>query len=92
MMSRIPRPAIASSGSVQNGWIMLVQASPHATPMAVFAMSAFNPSAASIIIGPCTPYWPPPDGTNMFTSPPPMNAQKGSVSADEILKKEFAIV
>ena len=37
IMSRAFRPAIASAGRAQNGWIMLVQESPQAIAMAILA-------------------------------------------------------
>ena len=48
------KPATARAGNAQKGWIIFVQASPHAIAIAVFAKSAFNEAAASNIIGACT--------------------------------------
>ena len=83
MMSRAPRPTIPSSGSAQNGWIMLVQASPQAMAMAVTVGETPRACAAGSMIGPCTAHWPPPEGTNTLTTPALRKASSGKVSAED---------
>ena len=54
MTSFACNPAIASTGSTQNGWIRLVHASPQATAVATRATSAPSALAAGRIAGPWT--------------------------------------
>ena len=52
MMSLAESPAIPRAGSAQNGWIMLVQESPHATDIAVTAGLVPMASPAGIMMEP----------------------------------------
>src|SRR5690606_29075442 len=70
-------------GSAQNGWIMLVQASPQAMAMAVTVGETPRAWAAGSMIGPCTAHWPPPEGTKMLTTPALRKASSGKVSAED---------
>ena len=79
IMSLIFSPAIAKSGTAQNGWIILVQASPHATAVTTLAGSIPKSSAAGKMIGACIAHCPPPEGTNIFNTPLDKKAKKGNV-------------
>lgn len=91
-MSRTLSPAMASTGNAQNGWIILVHASPHPTAIAVFATSAPTSRAAWIMIGPCTAHCPPPEGIKKLTIPALINEKNGRVKSVEKLTNQVAIM
>ncbi len=72
-MSRALTPVIASKGSAQNGWSMLVSWSPYATAMIIFDGLTPASRADCIAMGPCTPHWPPPEGMKKLITPAEMN-------------------
>src|SRR3954453_12971523 len=82
----------ASAGRIQNGWTRSFQALPSITDMAVCGTEAPSVFAASIMNGPWTTQWPPPEGakkliTNELTKP-----QNGRVSGVEMLVNTPAMV
>src|SRR6266581_590651 len=91
MMSLMPSPAIASTGSAQKGWIMFAVCSPIAVAMAVSAGSTRRFTAAGTMKGPCTAQWPPPDGTNRLMMFEEMKDQNGSVRCVENATKASAM-
>src|SRR5665648_1290126 len=86
MISLADSPAIPSAGSAQNGCIILVQASPQAIAMPVIAELTPSSAPAGIIIGPCTPHCPPPEGTKIYTKPAERKVNSGKVIVVEIAK------
>src|SRR5690554_4890385 len=82
---------MANAGSAQNGWIILVQASPQAIAMAVFAASTPSAAPAGIIMGACTAHCPPPEGTKKLTIPALQKVNSGNVVSLETETKACEI-
>ena len=79
IMSLALSPTTPSNGRAQKGWIWFVQPSPHAKAMTVCGMLALIADAAFIMTGPCMAHCPPPEGTNILTSPAARNVIIGNV-------------
>ena len=91
-MSRTRRPATASSGTAQNGWIMLVHWSPYAIAMITTDWSTPWASAAPANRGAISANWPPPEGTNMLSSPAERKASTPSVPGLETSMKNSLMI
>ena len=87
MISRALRPAMPSAGRAQKGWIMLVQASPHAMASPIFSGPMPRAAPAGIMIGPWTAHCPPPEGTKILTNPAERKENRGKVRSVEMCTK-----
>src|SRR3954471_17287362 len=82
----------ASAGRIQNGWTRQFQALPSITDMEVWAVEAPRALAASIMNGPWTTQWPPPEGAKKLITNELTRPQNGRVSGVEMLVNSPAMV
>src|SRR6266852_8492022 len=78
----MPMPAMATTGSAQNGCNILATSSPIATAMVVAGIEALRATAAGIVKGPCTAQCPPPLGMISEMNMDDTKLSTGSVTAD----------
>ena len=81
----------AKAGKIQKGCTRSFQPLPSMTDMAVCACDAPSVVAASIMKGPCSTQWPPPEGAKKLMTKELIRPHSGRVSALEMLTKTWAI-
>ena len=81
----------ASAGRIQKGWTRSFQPLPSITDMAVCACDAPSVRAASIMNGPCSTQWPPPEGAKKLMTKELTKPQSGSVAAVEMFTNTWAM-